>query len=181
MTGRLAKRYARALLALAREVGALEAMGEELNRAAATFDEPRLGPVVLSPAIDARARLRTATGVADALGLSPMVRNLIGLLAERDRLAILPDLARWFEALLDDELGRVRITIRSATPLSAGERTELVELARRLTGRQEILAATNLDPELLGGVVLDIGGTVYDGSLRTQLARLTKEMAVGGG
>ncbi|TMB19552.1 MAG: ATP synthase F1 subunit delta [Deltaproteobacteria bacterium] len=181
VTGRLAKRYARALLTLAREVGALEAMGEELNRAAATFDEPRLGPVVLSPAIDARARLRTATGVADALGLSPMVRNLIGLLAERDRLAILPDLARWFEALLDDELGRVRIAIRSATPLSAGERTELIELARRLTGRRDILAATNLDPELLGGVVLDIGGTVYDGSLRTQLARLTKEMAVGGG
>jgi len=109
------------------------------------------------------------------------VRNLIGLLAERDRLEILADLARWYDTLLDDELGRVRVAIRSATALSAVERNELIELARRLTDRQEILAATELDSELIGGVVLDIGGTVYDGSLRTQLARLTREMAEGGG
>src|SRR5207247_2536876 len=89
VTGRLGKRYARAVLALAREDGTLEATGEELNRAAATFDEPRLRPLVLSPVIDAAARLRTARGVAEALGLSATVRNLSGLLAERDRLAIL--------------------------------------------------------------------------------------------
>ena len=181
MTGRLGRRYARAVLGLAREEGTLEATGEELNRAAATFEEPRLRPLVLSPVIDAGARLRTARGVAEALGLSPTVRNLIGLLAERDRLAILGDLARWYDTLLDDELGRVRVAIRSATALSAVERNELIELARRLTDRQEILAATELDSELIGGVVLDIGGTVYDGSLRTQLARLTREMAEGGG
>ena len=180
MTGRLGKRYARAVLTLAREDGTLEATGEELNRAATTFDEPRLRPLVLSPVIDAAARLRTARGVAEALGLSPAVRNLIGLLAERDRLALLPDLARWYDTLLDDELGRTRVAIRSATTLSAAERNELIELARRLTGRERILAATELDPELIGGVVLDIDGTVYDGSLRTQLARLTKEMAEGG-
>jgi len=86
-----------------------------------------------------------------------------------------------YDTLLDDELGRVRVAIRSATALSAVERNELIELARRLTDRQEILAATELDSELIGGVVLDIGGTVYDGSLRTQLARLTREMAEGGG
>jgi len=119
-------------------------------------------------------------GVAEALGLSPAVRNLIGLLAERDRLALLPDLARWYDTLLDDELGRTRVVIRSATALSAAERNELIELARHLTGHERILAATELDPELIGGVVLDVGGTVYDGSLRTQLARLTKEMAEGG-
>ena len=180
MNGRLGKRYARAVLALAREDGTLEATGEELNRAAATFDEPRLRPLVLSPVIDAGARRQTARGVAEALGLSPTVRNLIGLLAERDRLAILPDVARWYDALLDDELGRTRVAIRSATALSAAERNELIELARRLTGRGKILAANELDAELLGGVVLDIGGTVYDGSLKTQLARLTKEMAEGG-
>ena len=181
MTARLGRRYAHAVLGLAREEGTLEATGEELNRAAATFEEPRLRPLVLSPVIDAGARLRTARGVVEALGLSPTVRNLIGLLAERDRLEILADLARWYDTLLDDELGRVRVAIRSATALSAVERNELIELARRLTDRQEILAATELDSELIGGVVLDIGGTVYDGSLRTQLARLTREMAEGGG
>ena len=180
MTGRLAKRYARALLELAREEGTLETSAEELARAAATFEEPRLRPLVLSPAIDAAARLRTARAVMQALRLSKTVANLVGLLAERDRLAILPDVARWYERLVDDELGRARITIRSAAPVSMPEKNALIELSRRLTGRREVLATTEVDGDLLGGAVLDVGWTVYDGSLRTQLARLTKEMAEGG-
>src|SRR5207244_42423 len=126
VTARLGRRYAHAVLGLAREEGTLEATGEELNRAAATFEEPRLRPLVLSPVIDAGARLRTARGVAEALGLSPTVRNLIGLLAERDRLEILADLARWYDTLLDDALGRLRVAIRSATALSAAERNGLI-------------------------------------------------------
>ncbi len=179
MTGRLAKRYARALLELARENGTLEPCGEELVRAVAAFEEPRLRLLVLSPAIDTDARVRTVKAVVSALGLSKIVGNLIALLADRDRLAILPDVARWYEGFIDEELGRARITIRSAAPLSLGEKNELIELARHLTGRREIITTMEADQELLGGVVLDLGGTVYDGSVRAQLARLTKEMAEG--
>jgi len=180
VTGRLAKRYARALFELARENGTLEISGEELGRVVAAFEEPRLRLLVLSPAIAADARVQTAKAVAGALGLSKPLTNLVALLAERDRLVILPDIARWYESFLDEELGRARITIRSAAPLSLAERNELVELARRLTGRRDIVATTEVDAELIGGVVLDVGGTVYDGSVRTQLARLTKEMTEGG-
>jgi F-type H+-transporting ATPase subunit delta len=179
MTGRLAKRYARALLELAREDGSLEGAGEELGRATAAFDEPRLRPLVLSPAIDAGARQRTVQAVIEALRLSRNVGNLIRLLAERDRLVLLPEIARWYDALLDDELGRARVAIRSATPLNTAERNEVVELARRLTECLKVVATTELDTDLIGGVVLDIGGTVYDGSVRSQLARLTKQMASG--
>jgi F-type H+-transporting ATPase subunit delta len=177
VTSRLAKRYARALLDLAREEGSLEAAGEELARGVAVFQEPRLRPLVLSPVIDASARLRTANAVVDALGVSRTVGNLLRLLAERDRLTLLPDVARWYDALVDEEVGRARATIRSAAPLGATERSELVELAKRLTRRREVIATTDVDPELLGGAVLDVGGIVYDGSLKTQLARLMKDMA----
>jgi len=180
VTGRLAKRYARALLELAREEGTLEASGEELGRAVAAFEEPRLRPLVLSPVIDAGARLHTARAVVAALRVSKTVANLLELLAERDRLPILPDIARWYEALLDDQVGRARVAIRSAAPLTATEKGDLVELARRLTGRRDVVAATEIDPELIAGAVLDVGGTVYDGSLKTQLARLTKDMAGNG-
>jgi F-type H+-transporting ATPase subunit delta len=180
VSGRVAKRYARALIELARDEDTAEASGEELARAVTVFEEPRLRPLVLSPVIEAGVRVRTAKAVASTLGLSPMVANLVGLLAERDRLTILPDIARWYEDLLDDELGRARVTLRSASPLSAAERNELVELARRLTGCREVVASAEIDPELLGGVVLDIGGRVYDGSVKSQLARLTKEMAESG-
>jgi F-type H+-transporting ATPase subunit delta len=180
VNGRLAKRYARAFFELAREQGAVQAAGEELGRAVAAFDEPRLRLLVLNPAIDAGSRLRTAKAVAAALRVSKTLANLIALLAERNRLALLPDIARWYDGYLDAELGRARVRIRSATPLSIAEKNELVELARRLTRRREILATTEVDADLLGGVVLDVGGTVYDGSLKAQLARLTKDMAEGG-
>jgi len=180
MTGRLAKRYARALLDLAREADALDAWGGEIGRAAAAFSEPRLQPILLSPAIDGAARRRTARAVVDALALAPMVRNLILVLAERDRLALLPDVARWYDQLLDAAVGRARVALRSAVALAAPEKNALVELARRLTGSREVLATAEVDPELLGGVVLDVGGTVYDGSVRSQLARLGKEMAEDG-
>ena len=88
MSGRLGKRYARAVLALAREDGTLEATGEELNRAAATFDEPRLRPLVLSPVIDAAARLRTARGVAEEvasarLGLRDSAGEIAHIVAQK--------------------------------------------------------------------------------------------------
>ena len=124
--------------------------------------------------------MRITRAVIAALGLSKNVANLIALLAERDRLTLLPDVARWYETLLDARIGRARVSIRSAMPLSAGEKNDLVELARRLTGRREVVAATDVDPELLGGVVIDAGGTVYDGSIKAQLERLSKEMAEDG-
>ena len=180
MNGRLAKRYARAIVELARQANALEPWGNELGRAAAAFSEPRLQPILLSPVIDGAVRRRTARAVADALSLPPMVRNLILLLADRDRLGLLSDVARWYDQLLDDAVGRARVTIRSAVALAASEKATLVDLAKRLTGSREVLATADVDAELLGGVVLDVGGTIYDGSVRSQLARLGKEMAEDG-
>ena len=179
MTGGLAKRYARALLELAREGGTLDAMGQEVAAAAAAFDEPRLRAVVLNPAVDAAARRKVVTGVVGALGLSPSVANLVRLLGDRDRLPLLPQVAQSYEALVDTELGRSRVRIRSAMPLGNVEKAELTELAKRLVGGQ-VLISTEVDPELLGGVVLDVGGIAWDGSLRTQLARMGKEMAGSG-
>src|SRR5262249_61678166 len=118
--------------------------------------------------------------IVAGLGVSRMVGSLVCLLTERNRLPIRGDVARWYEELVDEELGRTRVQIRSAVPLSTAEKSELVELARRLTGRTLVVASTDVDPELLGGITLDAGGTVYDGSVKTQLARLSKEMADGG-
>jgi F-type H+-transporting ATPase subunit delta len=180
VTGRLGRRYARALLELARSAGNLQAYGDELARAGAAFDEPRLRPLLLSPVIDAGRRRATTKSVVDALGLSATVGNLILLLADRERIAILPDVARWYEEFLDREVGRARVTIRTAAPLSPAEKSEVLELARRVTGCRDIVATTEVDADMLGGVVLDAAGTIYDGSLKAQLARLNKEMAEGG-
>ena len=88
------------------------------------------------------------------------------------------DIARAYDALLDRELGRVRVGVRSAIPLSDEVHQQMVALARRLAGK-DVLVDSEVDPELLGGVVLDVGGTVYDGSVRTRLARMSRTMAEG--
>jgi F-type H+-transporting ATPase subunit delta len=177
VTGSLARRYARALFGLARENGAVAAAGEELTLAASTFGEPELASVVSDPAIAAAARRAIVGRVVERLGVSPTVGNLIRLLADRDRLGLLSDVARAYESFVDRELGRARVTIRSAAALGDEQRTELEALARRLTGSREVVASVAVDPSLLGGVVLDVGGTVYDGSVKTQLERLAGRMA----
>src|SRR5262249_4321692 len=101
MTGRLAKRYARALLALAREQGDIEAVGTEISRAAMAFADPRLNAVLASPMLHASERLRISSQVVAALGLSANVANLLRLLAQRERLELIPDLARVYEELVD--------------------------------------------------------------------------------
>lgn len=180
MTGSLARRYARALLGLARDGGAVAAAGEELGGAAATFADVALASVVLNPAIPAGVRRGIVRRVVERLGVSPVVGNLIRLLADRDRLALLPDVARAYDNLVDRELGRTRVAIRSAAALTDAQRTELETLARRLTGSRQVVVSVAVDPELLGGVVLDAGGTVYDGSVKTQLERLADRMAGNG-
>jgi F-type H+-transporting ATPase subunit delta len=177
VTGSLARRYARALLELAREAGTLDPTGQELAATAAAFDDPRLRAVVLNPAFDAGARRRVVHGVIGALGVSPSVANLVKLLADRDRLPVLPQVAQAYDAMVDAEIGRTRVRIRAASPLGSAEKAELTDLAKRLAGGGEVLVATEVDPELIGSVVLDIGGTVWDGSIREQLKRLSKEMA----
>lgn len=180
MTGGLARRYARALLELARESGSLAAAGQELEAVAAAFDEPRLRAVVLNPAVEARARRKVVSGVVGALGVSPWVGNLVRLLADRDRLPLLPQVAQAYDALVDAEVGRTRVRIRSAAPLGATEKAELTDLTKQLVGAREVLVTTEVDAELLGGLILDAAGTVWDGSVRTQLARMSKDMAGSG-
>jgi F-type H+-transporting ATPase subunit delta len=180
VSGNLARRYARALLGLARQAGTLDPSGRELAATAAAFDEPRLRAVVLNPAIERSARRKIVDEVVAALGVSSEVGNLVKLLADRERLRLLGEVARAYQALVDQELGRSRARIISAAALGTAEKAELTELAKRLVDTREVIVATEVDPELLGGVVLDIGGTVWDGSLRTQMLRMSSQMAESG-
>lgn len=180
MISRLARRYARALLSLAKDAGQLDAIGADLDQVDQAFQDERLRTLIGSPLVDATKRVEIAKKILGAIGVSPLVLNLTCLLAERDRLLILPDVARSYAAMLDAELGRTRAEIRTAAPLDASQEEALRTLATRLANTREVVISAAVEPELLGGVVLDIGGTVYDGSVRTQLNRLSKNMTGSG-
>ena len=180
MSGSLGRRYAQALLDLARQDGSLAAAGDELSRAADTFAQAELRSLVLNPGIGAAKRRAIVEQIVGRLGLSVIVGNLIRLLADRDRIDVLPDVARAYETLVDRALRRARVTIRRAVPLAPAQEVELDGLARRLTGAEQVVVSTEVDPDLIGGVTLAAGGTVYDGSVETQLERLADKMAHAG-
>ena len=175
MTGSIGRRYARAVLALAGADGRREETGQELASLAAAFADEQLQAVISNPEVGPSAREELAGRLADVLDASDTVSKTVRLLARRDRLDILGDIATAYRDMLDRALGRTRVLLRSATPLTAENEQQLVELAHSLA-RQEVLVTTEVDEDLLGGAVLDVGGVVYDGSIKTQLSRMAKAM-----
>jgi F-type H+-transporting ATPase subunit delta len=175
MTGSVARRYAKALFALAQQESTLEQTAEQLQRMAALTDDPAIGPTLRSPLLSTERRRQLAQTLARDLSLSDLLTRFVGVLADQQRLNQLPAMAEYFQLLLDQEFGRVRITMRSARPLDGQQQEQIAGAFARLTGKQ-VLPAVAVDSELLGGVVVEVGSKVYDGSVRTQLERLAKEL-----
>jgi F-type H+-transporting ATPase subunit delta len=178
--GAVAKRYARALLALARENGDPTVIGEALGRAACALAAPEVAEIARSPAVGAGARMAVVRRVVGALGAPQVVANCLYLLAERRRLDIVETVWQAYLALLDEALGRGRVTVRSAVPLPEARLAALLAEFRELTGAAELVPRVEVDPNLLGGVVIETNGVVYDGSVRTQVSRLARRMTATG-
>lgn len=172
----IARRYAKAMVAIAHEEQSLEATEADLQHLAALAAHPDLAPLLANPLLSAENRKRLASTLADHLGLRPVTRNFFFLLADHQRLAELAAIADHYRRLVDQALGRLRARITSAVELDADQERNLIAVLERKTGRT-VLADRRVDPELLAGVVVAIEGTVYDGSLRTQLQRLAATIA----
>ena len=172
----VARRYARALLSLGLEDGRFEASADELSRVEAAFaGSAALQDLWLNPAHGREERLQVAARLEGPLGLSPAVGNLVKLLVERQRVGDLQAVAAAYRTMVDERLGRVRATVTSATALGADEAERVGRALAGLTGKQ-VSVETKVDPALIGGVVAQVGSTVLDGSLRTQLERLRETL-----
>jgi F-type H+-transporting ATPase subunit delta len=98
------------------------------------------------------------------------------MLAERDRLVILPEVAELFDARLMEHQNVVRASIVTAVALPSDRVTALAAGLTRATGRN-VLVETQVDPAIIGGAVARIGGTVYDGSITRQLERIRETLS----
>jgi len=129
-----------------------------------------------SPAVSP-ARKRAVVGrLADQLGVAKMVRNFLLVLSDHRRLAALPQMIDSFEILLDARLGFVRAELSSAREMDEGQKAALGDELSRLTGKK-VRPRFAVEPELIGGVIVRIGSTVYDGSVRGQLDSLARRLA----
>jgi F-type H+-transporting ATPase subunit delta len=171
----VSRRYARALFALAKEAGTVSPTAAELERVATLAAELSVSAVLRNPLLSPAHRLEFAQTLARESAASPLLIHFVCLLADHQRLAELPAIHQYFQNLLDQELGRVRVTIRSPGALTPQQQSDLVATFTKITGKQ-VIPTIAVDPDLLGGVVVEAEGKVYDGSVRTQLDRLAKEL-----
>ncbi len=178
IVGSVARRYAKAAFAVADEQGVLEQTAAELQALRALALDPQVADTLANPLLGSTARAAMARTIADTLALSPTTRNFLCLLADHRRLNHLAGITTQFERLLDVRLKRVRATISSAVPLSEAQRQSIVATFASKLGRT-VLADYRVDAALLGGVVADVEGTVYDGSVRSRLRALAHNLAGG--
>jgi F-type H+-transporting ATPase subunit delta len=172
----VARRYARALLSLGLEEGGFEQYGDELESVVQAIKaNPELGFFLMNPGYSQQQRQGAVDAAASALKLSPLIVKFLRLLLDRQRIADLPLIARSFRAMVDQQAGRVRASVISARPLSDLELERLREALGRMTGRAIVLESKT-DSALIGGVVAQVGATMLDGSLRTQLERMRHEL-----
>jgi F-type H+-transporting ATPase subunit delta len=134
-----------------------------------------LAAVFGNPAVPAAKKHAIAQAVLQKAGIGGPLAKLVLLLADRDRLMLLPDLATVYRERVQDYQGIVRGEVISAAPLAPEKVRGLEEALKRATGRTVILQ-TRVDAGIIGGVVTRIGSTVYDGSVTTQLQKLKQTL-----
>jgi len=172
----VARRYARALLSLGLDEGRFEQYGEELESVVQAMKQsPELGFLLVNPGYTQQQRHGAVDAVAKVLKLSPLTANFLRLLVDRQRVGDIEQIARVYRALVDQQAGRIRATVTSAGPLSDQDLDRLREAIGRMTGRSIVLESKT-DSSLIGGVVAQVGPTMLDGSLRTQLERMRQEL-----
>lgn len=175
-THRAAARYAKALL----DVSIVEADPTAVEQALAAVaqamrDHAELQQAFTNPSVPTPARRGIAEAIATRVGAPSPAARLLVLLADRDRLALVPDILAAYRALLLDHQRVLKADVRSAAPLPAATVTALAARLSQATGRTVQIDQT-VDPSLIGGIVTTIGSTVYDGSVKTQLTRMHQQL-----
>jgi F-type H+-transporting ATPase subunit delta len=180
-SGALARRYARALLEVADAKGKTTALElrDELRGFAAQLDaHAGLRRTLAQPTLGAEIKRKVVTALADAAKSSPLVQKLVEVLATRNRLALLGEVAAAYSDLANAAKGVVTAQVISAVPLAAAQQKALVEALAGSAGKGGSVELTNdVEPALVGGLVLTVAGRTYDGSVRTQLKALRRRLA----
>jgi F-type H+-transporting ATPase subunit delta len=163
-----ANRYARALIDVLYPEKAEAGIQQLQEFLSLLNDQPDARRFLENPTMAGDRRKRLLKEIFDALSLDRRVANFIGILADRDRLPILEEVIEAYQKFLDERLGIVRARVTSAHSLDALQQRELAARLQQATGKQ-IRMEVAVDPSLIGGVVAQVGSTIYDGSVRQQL------------
>ena len=176
ITAGLAGRYASALFDLARESDAIDSVQKSLaTLKTALADSADLAALVSSPVVGRADAAKAIEAVAKALKLDSLTAKFLGVLAENRRLADVAGMIGAFNAIVAAHRGEVTATVTSAHPLSAEQLKALAANLKTRVGR-DVQIATTVDPAILGGLVVQLGSQLIDGSIRTRLNSFAQAM-----
>ncbi|MFA7604070.1 MAG: F0F1 ATP synthase subunit delta [Novosphingobium sp.] len=176
ITASLQGRYASALFDLASEQGAVTAVESDLDKLGeALTASPDLSALIRNPKVSRDDTAKAMDAVAGLLGLSPLTKNFIGVLAANRRLGALPEIVRAFAAIAAAQRGEVTAEVISAHALTDDQ---VAQLAQKLKAREgkEVKIKASVDSGILGGLVVRIGSRQIDSSIRTRLNTLAHAM-----
>jgi len=172
-----ASRYAKALIDVLYPNKA-EAGLEQLQRFSSLLTtQPDSRRVFENPTISSDRRKALLNQISSTLAFEPAIRNFLNLLIDRNRIDIVDEITQVYQKLLDDRFGIVRARVTSALPMDAAQQSDIAEKLQRVTGKK-VRVESATDPSLIGGVVAEVGSTIYDGSIRQQLQSFRKTLGI---
>ncbi|OGP66427.1 MAG: ATP synthase F1 subunit delta [Deltaproteobacteria bacterium RBG_16_44_11] len=169
MISNISKRYARAFFEIAAKEKNLERYHTELNKFSSIIAQNKaLGEFLSNPIFEQENKKALVETIISKLQFSNMTVNFLKLLVDKRRINSLPDIEACYRQLMDEALKKVRVNVKTAFPLSRKMQDYINANMEKITGRKvEITVET--DPGLLGGIVIGVGDTLYDGSVKSQL------------
>lgn len=167
-----ARRYAKAMAETFGQKRGLDKFSEEFFSLATVFAESReLSAVMLSPVFSDEEKLAALDAILEKAEASKEISLAFTTILENGRFAIITTIAEEFEALSYEALGKIKVEVTSAAPLSKKETADLQKKLSDMTGKEAVMSVTE-DAALIGGIVAKVGSRVYDGSVINQLKAL---------
>lgn len=181
INARIARRYAKALLAIGSEDGQAEKYKQELGEFVDLFESHKeLENAICNPLYNRDSRKQVLQAVVERLKPSVTMSSFLLLLFDKGRIRHVKDIYTFYEKLSDELSGIVRADVVSATVLSDDAVSKIRDALAKKTGKK-VTVETSVDPDLIGGVVTKIGDLVLDGSVRSQLIGIKESLQRGEG
>ena len=176
LTAGAAGRYAKALFELALDAGSLEQAETDLDAlSAALAESPDLMDLLKNPIYTRSQQGDAMAAIGAKMDLSPLIQNVLGLMASKRRLFVVPELISVYKALMADHRGEVTADVTAAHALSATQSKALVAQIKKAVG-QEVNLNVTVDPAIIGGLIVKVGSRMIDSSIRSKLAGLQNAM-----
>ena len=172
----IASRYAQALFEISKEENALASLEADTDAlGAALAESPALSEMIASPMVAREDQARAMAAIAAKMGLSTVMSNTLALMASKRRLFVLPQLVANLRARIAEEKGEVTADVVSASKLSAAQTKALGATLKAKIGK-DVKLNTTVDESLIGGLIVKLGSTMIDTSVKAKLAALQNAM-----